>query len=378
MGVAQARRRMPLAILLMGTLVVAPMWPPDSRASTGELGGHAAEHSGHRCQPTTRLLPIPDNNDGGYAEAVNRHGVVVGSTYRHQAGQPPLRARLWRNGQMHRIDVLTDWVPAGARSFGSTAVDINDHGTIAIDRWYRGPQRQRADESLLIKDGEQDQLHGFNDRSRATIRALSKNDRAVGWAQSRGFNWPVFWRAHEPVKADVPSTAAGHFRGSVEAVNAAGQMAGFVSVHRTYTPWYWNANGSGHALQPLTGGRTGWAVGIDDRGRMVGFFFHPLETVIWRTPTSAPVVVARGIWPAHSDQTLDVVGSGAIVRAHADAVPRSLPGPPSGPTRDVEPADVVRGVSSLAPDGGTTVVGAVGYNNPKPVVWTCAYHHPRR
>ena len=246
----------------------------------------------------TLLDPLP-GGDYTFAVAVNESGTVVG-----YGGDADGKRRAIRWGRDGAATVL----PGPADSTGTEATAVDDEGRVAgLAHTAAGRRAVRWDDDVLTDLGTVPGS-GYLD-----VRAV--NGRfAIGMYQTEDrTSFPVRWdgtaSAYPPAAPgqfgnlnalDVDGTAFGRVggkpvrwaadggittmalptgftAGEVARVNDRGTAAG-VAIGSTYRPVRWSPSG-GVALLPVPAGTHGFALGVNDRGVVVGEFGG--RAVLW-------------------------------------------------------------------------------------------------
>lgn len=200
-----------------------------------------------------------------------------------------------------------------------------------------------------------------SDRS-GVVEDVSASGLAVGVSGQR----PVYWTRTRVHRVPVP---AGFDGGQVAAVNSVGLMVGWFTAGGdpwNRTPFSYEAGAPAATLLP-TGGVSGWAADVDDRGRIVGTVNGADRGAVWRKGKlvatlpvtdgqsitevtsigSAGTVVANGtIWNAGLEDYQSVV-----LRWESIGTPAEILGPPVGPS--------LQGWGRPALDGRGQVVGSL-------------------
>ncbi len=169
-------------------------------------------------------------HDWSYALGINNHGQIVGWSRNRNLSRSPERPVLWQNGEVIDFATLSD-------DADSRAVDINDAGQIVgcasikhpvLDEWS-----QRA---VLWDKGEMIVLPTLTDCQESKAAAINNRGQIVGWCSPR------------------------------DVVDATDDDAWFSQ----WQPVLWE-KGEVLALGTLLpNGMDGFAIGINDRGQIVG------------------------------------------------------------------------------------------------------------
>ncbi len=200
-----------------------------------------------------------------------------------------------------------------------------------------------------------------SDRTGA-VEDINASGLAVGVSGQR----PVYWTGTRAHKVPVP---AGFDGGQVAAVNGTGLMVGWFTAGGdpwNRTPFSYRAGAADATLLP-TGGVSGWAADVDDRGWIVGTVNGADRGAVWRKGQrvatlqvsdgqsitevtsigSAGTVVANGtVWNAGMEDYQSVV-----LRWESVGTPAEILGPPVGPS--------LQGWGRPAVDGQGRVVGSL-------------------
>lgn len=228
---------------------------------------------------------------GSYADDVNDHGDIAGGN----VWVNPYTGYVWHGGAVKRR--LT--VPAGHELIAISG--INDAGTVVGDGAYTPPGSPNEAIVGLVwpADPGQPALHLLPyDNSEGTgvtvlPQDIDDNGRIVGQKQDWNVNgaWPTYWDA--PYTADgtqVPGLPGypdlGYFHGASATSGLVAGQAGAFSLddNPPATAEIWTGTGPVRALPPLAPGRSSTAVAAADNGRVGGYALdaHGItRPVIW-------------------------------------------------------------------------------------------------
>jgi probable HAF family extracellular repeat protein len=198
------------------------------------------------------------NGGGSYAFDINDRGQVVGTAdtrYCDEDGDPIYHAFLWQNGVLQDIGTL------GACSH---AVSINAAGQIVGTSWI-SPRECYA---FLWQNGKMRSLGSLGGEGRSSW-AGGINDRAqiVGATSvaNRQSWYPFLWQNG---RMSLLAPAAEQGPGDAVRINAEGDTVGIVFGSAATSSYLVR---QGRLLPiPQMGGNCLWAVGLNDRGQVVG------------------------------------------------------------------------------------------------------------
>jgi len=245
----------------------------------------------------TDLSAVTGGRPGGWANAINDHGDVVGWV---PGANGYLRPFLYRNGTLTELGSGSTW---------GEAVAINNAGQIVV---------RDAGTSFLISG---DTAVDLSAQSGQRLEATSVNDSGVvvGGSQSTAFSWSsgVFTLLEMPANA-LTSTALD--------INSGGVIAGVSTIPTTYFGYhsfravqYINGQGSVLALPAGALGSTGRAV--NDLGQVVGEAYYvesaPLKVHPFLFKDGESIDI--GVPPGHAlGYAFDINNAGQVVGNSVD------------------------------------------------------------
>lgn len=370
-----------LAVVVASSAAVAP-----AARSAGYVEGVG-------CAPQILYLPRTTDTESSRARAISDEGWIVGSLIEQDE---PSRAVVWRNGR----PPLELGVGGVRRSDGTQVlgqgVDVNERGVVAIQRDHvRSRLRWGRSAAFLWDDGHLSRLKGTRRQPAASIEAVNDRGVAVGWIQGPGTRTrAAVWRDGTPLPLPRPPGT----RAFAADINNHGLVVGWIDppgAYNYYRPWWWRIGGGNGPLPANVDGerREGYAVSVDDSGRIVGELNQP--PFVWRNRWTNPGQLFganNSVASLHNSGYLTGSGGGfrgyddrAWVARLADSRPTTLPAPPlDDPTwwlANTFAADLARGTTAYAPHGGVTVAGVAvieaDAGMTRALLWTCAQTYRR-
>jgi probable HAF family extracellular repeat protein len=263
------------------------------------VSGDDERRHAFRSSPGRPLVDLNGSFLQSEALAVNDAGIVVG---RAEVAEGDFRAMLWdRRGRPHDLGAGSD----------STAVDINDHGTIV------GTASQVG--GGFVRDwatGEMESLRGLPPSngipSGAAPEAINDEGTIVGIAWIYPHAHGVLWTAgaHEPVVLPQPQTSrpsGGRMHSQARDINNEGTIVGSTSTHGLAVLW---RAGTHEAVDITPADGFGAASGINDRGQVVGTV-DDIGAVRWDRPTARPVDLDGHVGPSNHASKINDAGFAA-------------------------------------------------------------------
>jgi uncharacterized membrane protein len=374
------------AALLLGAVLPGAVLPSAATAPS------PASVTAPDCDPELIELPQLAGTITSFVYAMNDEGWVVAVA--DMEGTKDDHLVLWRNGRPPLDMGRASWRLKPGERKTRIPVDINAHGVIlmrTLTQHYRGMTRGWRtvwNGGVLWHRGAWTPLTGttklpwvepaaVNDRGVAvgTLRSAPRNQRAV----------PVVWRHGTLERLPMAPGATG---ASASDINNHGLVVGSMGG-RSGGYWWWRLDGGDGRFHPLaphehvSGGML-----LDDRGRAVASGYH--GGAVWDGRKDRPRwfddpgrVVAMSAQGGYvlgwSDEGTDSEST-TWLRRLVD--PQAAATVPDSPDWDFSSAWLVgTGVTAYAPDGGVTLVGAVGTRSDGPglrypdqhaALWTCA------
>jgi hypothetical protein len=200
-----------------------------------------------------------------------------------------LTAVMWRDGAVIDLGLGGGQVPKGVVS--SSAVDVNEDGVVVAQRWRYGRKRTHHT-SWLWQDGVKERLSGSKQRRDGYVEAVNDEGVAVGWIFDPKMNaQPVVWRNGARERLPIPAGMAGSAVGInnrglvVGSVVPRGDVLGADFEHARF--WYWWLGGKSGPLSTPPGIHGG-IQDVDNHNRIlgVGLFDKKSGVVLWQGPRS--------------------------------------------------------------------------------------------
>jgi probable HAF family extracellular repeat protein len=328
---------------LPATRLCEPMSVAWDVNDAGTAAGYAGSFPNTRAttcssEDVLSYLDLPVDATGSIAVAINDHGQVTGQISLSSGGQ---EAVVWNSsGAIIRLGFLTGgsfssaqdindsgWVagvaggPDGTRGFvwrgsgpiealptpsgmtSTVAQGINDHGAIAGTAFASG-QPNRA---IVWQDGAIVTLPPLADGATASAVDINDAGQVVGNSSTTGPPWfvrdAVYWDDGDVV--DLGSLG-GSF-GLASAINANGEIAGYMTTSSNENRGFRWKGGTRTLLDPLAGDMHSFAFGLNGTGTIVGMTNQTLSgvgrAVSWTqaddtTPPELDVSVSPNLlWP---------------------------------------------------------------------------------
>jgi hypothetical protein len=376
---------------------------PARPSASPSASATATSVAGAACVPQVVVLPRLDDGSGTSLVAMNDSGWAVGQSLNWEDEYQT--AVMWRDGAV--IDLGLGGGPVLNGRVSSSAVDINEDGIVAAQRWRNNEKYQVvAQTSWLWQDGFKERLRGTKQFPRAFVQAVNDDGVAVGYVTDKSTRdlEPVVWRSGARERLPIPAGT----NGGAVGINNRGLVVGTVSPRGDGSNlpnietrfWYWRlGGGKSGPLTPTTGAQM---IDVDNHDRILGQIipYGKSQVVLWRGPSSRGRVL-RGAVPPGTDttstgvdnpETTDMNDHGDLTGyrggnrgedarpwvSHLGAQnPTRLPKPPQtvGWGWATHATSVIRGVTWFAPQGGVSVGGhtlpssnGVGGDA---VIWTC-------
>lgn len=323
-------------------------------------------------------------------DAVSDSGWVAGTSWEDAA---PRTAVVW-TGPERVIDTGVGGVTlANGSTVTARVVDMNEGGTVAIDRLTLSPRGSVVAQDAVVWSREDGVtvLPTSTYRPVGSITAINDEGHVLGWVASlRHGSVPVVWRDGQRSRLPVPPQVEAY----ASDINNEGLVVG-TAHSRDFSvrySWTWSGGPRLIPLRPTDTTAAADATDIDDSGLIVGGQHvgpgDGMRTILWRNRTASPQRLMR-------IQTVDLHNSGYLAAVEpgfrgygasayvghrrGEGVKAQLPRPPaamgSRGWTNVRAAAVARGPSSFAPQGGVTVGGfAQDFDVmiSQAILWTCS------
>jgi hypothetical protein len=352
------------------------------------VAGSAPDRASAVCEPRLIVLPGLTATSSARVDALSDSGWVAGTSWEDEA---PFSAVVWTDPERIVDTGVGGVTHASGNAISAMAIDVNEGGTVAINRWKESPRGRFIAEDALVwnqHDGAT-VLPTSRYRPRASVMAINNRGDVLGHVRGRGRgSVPVVWKDGERDKLPVPSDVEAYANDINDDGLVVGMYLGRYSVEGS---WTWDGGPQLTTLRPTDTTAVTEATDVDESGRIIGR--HPvgpgdgIRTILWRTPAAAPQRLMRiHAVDLHNSGYLAAVepgfrgyGATAYVGHRRDGgVKARLPRPPtvegSAGWSNIRAAAVARGSSRFAPQGGVTIGGsAQDYDLPlsQAVVWTC-------
>lgn len=391
-SLASLRRRRPFTAALVLTSTVVSAAGPPSAAMWPPPGSRASDTS---CEPRLLVLPGLTPTSDARVEALSDSGWVAGASW--EDGMP-YSAVVWSDPE-RVVDTGVGGVAlAGGKAISASAIDVNESGTVAINRWKSTPRRSVLLEEALVwsqQDGAT-VLPTSRYRPRASVTAINDEGDVIGHVRGRGHGGvPVIWRDGERLRLPVPR----HVETYASDINNDGLVVGvYWGRYGRIGSWTWHGGPKLMPLRPTDTTAVTEATDVDDSGRIIGGQHvgpgDGIRTILWRGPAASPVRLMRiRTVDVHNSGYLAAVepgfrgyGATAYIGHRRDGgIKARLPRPSvvegSLGWSNVRAAAVARGPSPFAPQGGVTIGGfAQNFDlmTSQAVLWTCSqsWLHP--
>ncbi|WP_243056397.1 hypothetical protein [Nocardioides sp. SR21] len=384
---------MRIIALLSGALLLAATVPGVVAPATATAAA---------CPAEVLELPAPSWATDTWAVAMNDEGWVVGTAVEEDAGGTRRDIRhitLWRDGEAP-LDLGRQRKGLGpGKRLTREPVAVNDDGVVLIARtiwrWhtqseYTGWLRVGSSGELW-KHGTTTWLKGTGTRKFAWVTDINDDGLVVGYLTDgymhpypRLSTQPVVWRRGVLERLPLPPSARGDWRaggGEAVAVNNHGLIVGEVGPGGR--AGWWRLDGGNGSLRKLGEHVIHETDLVDDRGRIFG---HRPGHVLWPSTQGRPRELVPGFdIAAVTADGRYVVGNGFVDRSgdRDDGPSIATTGNPMRTAQLPVPsgsdssgaADVGRGVTAYAPQGGVTVAGSLVREAPRTytaALWTCA------
>jgi hypothetical protein len=385
-GVAVLRRqRFVTKLTLVLALVLVSTAGPATSAVWVPTGAQVSEAS---CEPRLLVLPGLTPSSAARVDALSDSGWVAGTSW--EAGAP-YSAVVWSDPERVVYTGVGGVALANGNTISASAIDINESGTVAINRSKSTPRRSAVLEEAVVwsqQDGTT-VLPTSRYRPRASVTAINDEGDVVGHVRGRGHGRiPVVWRDGERSRLPVPR----HVRAYATDINNNGLVVGqYYGRYSATGSWTWDGGPELTPLRPTDTTAVAEATDVDDAGRVVGAQYvgtgDEIRTILWRNPTASPFRLMRiKTVDLHSSGYLAAVEPGfrgfdarAYVGHRRDGgIKAQLPSPVverSSRWSNVHATGVARGPSPFAPEGGVTIGGyaqEVDLTTSEAVLWTCS------
>jgi hypothetical protein len=271
---------------------------PSASPSANSVAADAA------CVPQVVVLPRLDDGSTSWLAAMNDRGWAVGHS---EDPEGYFRtAVMWRDRAVINLGLGGRRLAPSNGYVSSHAVDVNEDGVVAAQRFRIKKQgaQFRAQTSWLWQDGVKQRLRGSKQRPRAYVSAVNDHGVAVGYiADSSDLDYqPVAWRNGAPKRLPIPAGTTGYAVG----INNRGLVIGTVTPHGgSYEDvrfWYWRLDGKSGPLSTPPG-YPSQLIEVDNHSRILGQMFNKKsEVVLWKGPSSQGRVL-RGAVPPGEDGT---------------------------------------------------------------------------
>lgn len=281
-----------------GSVIAVGPLPGDSNGGAnainnlGQVVGFAQDESfhdhGYLWDGSRLVALLPLDGDGGtFPTAINDQGVIAGNS-ESALGE---HAVIWKDGQVIAL-------PALSGDVGSTAVAMNSHGTVAGESF----SSDGSHNAVMWVNGQPKVLTGIPSSVQFHPRAIDDRGQVAGVGYADGPNLePFVWERGRLRRWGKRSDMSAF----VWQMNSKAQVVGYsmdAQLHAHGSVW---KSGSTHLLPALNGAISGWPMGINDRGDVVGWSGY--DTVIW----------PRGQQPVELNSTLDADAPVYIAEAQA-------------------------------------------------------------
>lgn len=380
------RWRLVTVVALVLTAAVPSAAGPPSAAMLTEPGSRVSERG---CDPRLLVLPGLTPTSDARVEALSDSGWVAGASWEDGV---PYSAVVWSDPE-RVVDTGVGGVAlADGKAISASAVDVNESGTVAINRWKSTPRRSVLLEEALVWS----QRHGASIlptstyRPRASVAAINDSGDVIGHVRGRGHgSVPVIWRDGERLRLPVPR----HVQAYASDINNDGLVVGvYWGRYGTTGSWTWDGGPKLVPLRPTDTTAVTAASDVDDSGHIIGGHHvgpgDAIRTILWRNPAASPVRLMRiRTVDLHNSGYLAAVEPGfrgyeatAYIGYRRDGgikarLPRPTPVEGSLGWSNVYAAAVARGPSPFAPQGGVTVGGFAQNSDlviSQAVLWTCS------
>ncbi|MFC7726027.1 hypothetical protein ACFQW6_12985 [Nocardioides sp. GCM10028917] len=341
------------------------------------------------CEPRLHVLPGLTPTSDARVEALSDSGWVAGASWEDGI---PYSAVVWSDPERVVDTGVGGVAVADGVAISASAIDVNESGTVAINRWKSTPRLSISHEEALVwsqQDGAT-VLPTSRYRPRASVTAINDEGDVLGHVRGRGHgSVPVIWTDGERLRLPVPR----HDKAYGTDINNDGLIVGsYWGRYGTAGSWTWDGGPKLMPLRPTDTTAVTAATDVDDSGLIIGGQHvgpgDAIRTILWRNPAASPVRLMRiRTVDLHNSGYLAAVepgfrgyGATAYIGHRRDGgIKARLPQPsvPDGSLgwSNVYAAAVARGASPFAPGGGVTVGGfAQDFDSmtSQAVLWTCS------
>lgn len=371
-----------VAVALILTLCGTVGWADVAASPPPRVGPSEAP-----CEPRTLVLPGLTSTSDVRVSALSDSGWVAGTSWEDES---PSSAVVWTDAARVVDTGVGGITLTNGNTISASAVDVNEGGTVAIDRSESTARGRLLVEDAIIwsrRDGAT-VLPTSHYRPRASTTAINDDGDVLGHVRGRGHgSVPVIWRDGDRLKLPVPAQLHAY----ANDINNDGLVVG-VYYGDVRGSWTWSGGPKAMALRPTDTTAETEATDVADSGRIVGGQHvgpgDAVRTILWHSPAASPQRLMR-------IQTVDLHNSGYLAAAEPGfrgygatayvghlrdgGIKARLPEPP--PVGDslgwsnVRAAGVARGFSHFAPQGGVTIGGFaqnLDFTLSQAVLWTCS------
>lgn len=373
-------------LTLVLALVLVSAAGPATSAVWVPSGAQVSEAS---CEPRLLVLPGLTPSSAARVDALSDSGWVAGTSWEVGA---PYSAVVWSHPERVVNTGVGGVVLGNGNAISASVIDVNESGTVAINRWKSTPRRSAVLEEAVVwsqQDGAA-VLPTSRYRPRASVTAINDKGDVVGHVRGRGHgSVPVVWRDGERSRLPVPR----HVEAYATDINNNGLVVGqYYGRYSVTGSWTWDGGPELTPLRPTDTTAVAQATDVDDSGLVIGGQYvgpgDGIRTILWRNPTASPFRLMRiRTVDLHNSGYLAAVepgfrgyGATAYIGHRRDGgIKAQLPPPPvaegSSGWSNVRAAAVARGPSSIAPQGGVTIGGYAqdfDLTISQAVLWTCS------
>ena len=386
-SVGSLHRRRPPTIAGLGLAIAICAAGGPGPAVSASLQARPSEAS---CEPHMLVLQGLNSTSDASVDAVSDSGWVAGTSWEDAS---PRAAVVWTDPER----VIDTGVGGVTLPNGSTVtawvVDMNEVGTVAINRWKLSPAGSVVSQDAVVWNLEDGVtvLPTSTYRPLASIAAINDQGHVLGWVTSlRHGSVPVVWRDGQRTRLPVPPRLEAY----ASDINNDGLVVGTAHSRDFSVRYSWTWSGGPKLIRLRAPDTTASAdaTNVNDSGLIIGGQHvgpgDGMRTILWRNRTASPQRLMRiQTVDLHNTGYLAAVepgfrgyGATAYVGHRRDGgVKAQLPPPPvalgSRGWTNVRAAAVARGHSSFAPHGGVTVGGfAQDFDVmvSQAILWTCS------
>jgi hypothetical protein len=293
--------------------------PASTPARTAPSSAADSVAGGGRCVPEVVVLPRLDDGSTSWLAAMNDSGWAVGHS---MSWTDDVRtAVMWRDGAVINLGLGGRRLVSSNGGVSSYAVDVNEDGVVAARRAREKRQgaQFRAHTSWLWQDGVKERLWGSKQRPRAFVLAVNDEGVAVGHiADSSDLDFqPVVWRDGARERLPIPAGTVG----SAVGINNRGLVIGTVQPRGgTFEDtrfWYWRLGGKSGPLNAPPG-YYARMIDVDNHNRILGQIFEEKSRIVlWKGPSSRGRML-DGAVPPHNTSSGDDPPETFDVNDHGD------------------------------------------------------------